>query len=98
MAMERFSLVRITCTNSFPLEQKARYLPSGEMAAESNGLSPEYDVSGLIEILLSFSSGFSGCCRIRQRTNDPVMSVNKIPTKPSFHPRERISRDKTFGG
>ena len=41
VARERFSPERIICMNSFPFEQKARYLPSGEMAAESSGLSHE---------------------------------------------------------
>ena len=65
--MGRFSPERITWTNSFPFKQKARYLPSGEITAESNGLSHAYVVSGLRDISFVFPAGLSGCCRTLQR-------------------------------
>src|SRR5947208_16911695 len=83
--------------NSFCLKQKARYLPSGEMAVESTGSSQEYEVRGLRDISL-FSSGCWDCCSTRQRTKDSMKSANTIPTRLSFQARERISRDKAFRG
>src|SRR5438874_8614908 len=95
MARERFSPERITCTNSFPFEQKARYLPSGEIAAESNGLSHEYEVSGLSDISFGFSGWVFGCRHTCQTNKDPITRADRIPANLSFQTRERISRDKS---
>src|SRR5437762_4790652 len=95
MARERFSPERITCTNSFPFEQKARYLPSGEIAAESKGLSHEYEVSGLKEISFGFSGWVFGFHHACQTNRDPMTRADRIPTKLNFQARERISRDKS---
>src|SRR5437016_9992710 len=95
MARERFSPERTTCRNSFPFEQKARYLPSGEIAAESNGLSHEDEVSGLKEISFGFSGWVFGCRHTCQTNKDPITRADRIPMKPSFQARERISRVKS---
>src|SRR5439155_21146168 len=95
MARERFSPERTTCMNSFPFEQKARYLPSGGIAAESSGLSHEYEVSGLKDISFGFSGWVFGNRHACQTNKDPVTRADRIPTKLSFQARERISRVKS---
>src|SRR5438128_3985770 len=98
MARERFSPERITCRNSFPFEQKARYLPSGEIAAESSGVSHEYEVSGLKEISFGLAGWVFGCRHTCQTNKVPMTRADRIPAKLSFQARERISRVKSVSG
>src|SRR5437867_6715521 len=98
MARERFSPERTTCMKSFPFEQKARYLPSGEIAAESNGSSHEYEVSGLKEISFGFSGRVFGCRHTCQTNKDSITRADRIPAKLSFQARARIIRDKRVSG
>src|SRR3989442_12850321 len=98
MVRERFSPDRITCTKSFPFEQKARYLPSGETAAESNGLSHEDEGSGLKEISFGFSGWVIGWRHTCQTNKNPMTTADRIPAKLSFQARERIRRVKSVSG
>src|SRR5438477_2741456 len=98
MARERFSPERTTCMNSFPFEQKARYLPSGEIAAESKGLSHEYEVNGLKEISFGFSGWVFGCRHTCQTNKNPITRAERIPAELSFQARERIRRVKSVSG
>src|SRR3989442_7608757 len=98
MARERFSPERTTCMNSFPFEQKARYLPSGEIAAESKGLSHENEVSGLKEISFGFSGWVFGFRHTCQTNKDPMTRADRIPAKLSFQARERSSRVRSVSG
>src|SRR5262245_10998931 len=83
--------------NSFPFKQKARYLPSREIAADETGLSAAKVVRGLKEISLDFSCGFTRWARIRQRTKDPAITANETPTRLILPARERMSRVNMFG-
>src|SRR5436305_12841455 len=95
MARERFSPERTTCMNSFPFKQEARYLPSGEIAAESKGLFHEYEVSGLSDISFGLSGWVFGCRDTCQTNKDAITRAHRIPANPRCCARQHIRRDRS---